>query len=576
MKGITQILKNHKWAIIIAFVAAIIVAFPQLYLRYDNQDSYQGIELFGINDEIAWLSRVREASDGYPALGNAYFKDGKDAPYIIQPLGSAIIAYLGKPFSLDINNTILLSRLLLSFLVFLIIYGFIYFLSRTKLTALATSSFLFLGNSLFNSVGIFNVLAGESPSLRYVNYTRPVNPLMTSFFFFGFLLCFWLFLERKQWRWGILSTLLLGLSFYDYFYTWTFLYAFVGVLILIFFFQKKWLDLKRVGLVLLGASIIAIPYIINLYQATTYPTYAEVGQRVGLMEGRGLTFGFLVPSLFILFLLFFPRKWKERYFFSLALIIAPFIVLNQQIITNKVLQSGHYHWYFHLPLTAVFLLLMFFYWISRKGWHDFKKTVAISIIIISILTGILVQNSSYAEKKEGIIEWQRYGPVMNWLNENAGKDEVVFADNATAFLVVIYTPLNVFYHPSVGGCLTATTERLTSTMFLYYRLAGVDSSEAERVFTKDRLNISKALYGMYFREPISNDQYLPDEVLSDLIQQYQELLSVSTSDFFKEMLEKYWVKYLVWDTKNNPFWQLDQYPFLEKAAVIDDFIIYQK
>lgn len=564
-----QALKNHKWAVILALIAAVVIACPQPYLRYDLGGAYRGIELFGINDEISWLSRVREAYDGHPGLGNAYFKEGKDDPYVIQPLGSAIIGSLGLVFGLDINNTILLSRILFSFLVFLLIYGFILLFTKEKLIALATSSFLMVGNSLFSRPAVFNILKGESPRTNFINYTRPVNPLMTHFFFFGFLLFFWLFYEKKQWRWGILSALFLGLSFYDYFYTWTFLYSFLGVLALIFLFQKRWQEFKRIGLIVLGASIIAIPYLVNLYQVTIWPTYIEVSTRVGLVENRALVIGLVVPLMLLIFLLFFPRKWRERYYFALALLIAPFIVLNQQVITGRVLHSGHYHWYYNMPLAIILLLLIFF------SYFPFKKILAALVVIISIGTGIFVQSSSYAVHREGILEWQKYGPLMDWLNKNAEKEEVIFSNNQVAFLIVIYTPLNVFYHSTVGGTLSATHERLLNTLFLYYRLAGVGSNEVEQVFTKDRGSISEALYGTHFRESTGQDGYLPEELLSDLIGQYQESLKVSTGDFFKGMLERYGVKYLVWDRKTNPQWQLDQYPFLKKVAEIEDFALYQ-
>ena len=564
-------LKNHQWAILLALIAGVLIAFPQLYLRYDNQTSYQGVELLGMEDEEPWLSRVREVYDGYPLLNNPYLKEGKSDPYLYQPLGSNIIVSLGRIFSLDINNAILLSRFLFSFLVSLLIYGFVLLFTKEKLVALATSSFLMLGNSLFARRAIFQILQGESPSSTYLNYTRPVNPLMTHLFFFGFLVCFWLFLEKKQWRWGVLSALTLGLSFYDYFYTWTFLYAFLGVLILIFLLRKKWHDAKRIGLVLFGASLIALPYLFNLYRATLHPNYAEVSQRF-IVENRGFILGLAVPLLLVVFLLFFSRKKKEQYYFGLALVVAPLIVLNQQFITGKILMTDHYHWYFNLPLAIIFSLLIFFFWISKLNWPIFKKTSAILIIIISILMGLWIQNNSYTKNKDRIIGLQRYGPVMEWLSQNAPKEEVVFANEETSHLVVIYTPLNVFYHGVARMTLAATTARLQNTIFLYYRLDGLTQDKIIEVFFKDRVEISHLVYGMNFR----GDREMPDELLLGIIQKGQDSFSLSTSDFFKGMLDQYQVSYLVWDKKQNPRWQLDQYPFLEKVAEIGDFAIYKK
>ena len=94
-----QILKNHKWAIFLAILTGVIVAYPQVYLRWDLGDSYQGIGLMGASDdESAWMSRVKEVQDGHPTFSSVHFKDGKNDPYLFQPLGTMIVAYSGKLF----------------------------------------------------------------------------------------------------------------------------------------------------------------------------------------------------------------------------------------------------------------------------------------------------------------------------------------------------------------------------------------------------------------------------------------------------------------------------------------------
>ncbi|MDO8559291.1 MAG: hypothetical protein Q7R84_03070 [bacterium] len=565
----TQILKNHKWAIFLAILTGVIVAYPQVYLRWDLGDSYQGIGLMGASDdESAWMSRVKEVQDGHPTFSSVHFKDGKNDPYLFQPLGTMIVAYSGKLFSLNINDTILLSRLFFPFLLFLIIYAFLFFFTKEKLISLSIPSVLLLAISIFNR--------GAFLKPYYLLLTRPVNPAMTWIFFFGFLLFFWLFMERKQWRWGILSALMLGLSFYDFLYTWTFLYAFCGVFILIFLCQKKWQDIKKIAIVLFGSVLIAIPYFINLYQAATYPTFGEVGARAGLMGGRELSMGILPPMLLVVFLIFFPKKWKERYYFALALVITPFVILNQQLITGKALSPSHYHWYYHKPLALIFSLMIAFSFLSWRKWQFAKKVLAISLIAVSISLGIFVQSISYADSKPSIIKIQKYGPVIDWLNENSKKEGVVFSNDAIANLVVTHTSLNVFYHHSAKFSLAATTERLINILFLYYRLDGVSESQAKEVFLRDRADISWTIYGIYYRDLFGEYENIPDEVLLDLVQKYKESLATVTPDLFKEMLQRYEVNYLIWDKESNPQWQFDQYPFLKKVAEIGEFSIYAR
>ena len=130
-----ELIKNHKWAILFAIVAAVIIAYPQIHLRY--QDYYQGIErLNASDDESPWLSRVREVQDGHLLMSNPYFKDAKNDPYLVQPMGSIMVAYLGKFFSFDINNTILFARIFFISIVFLFIYAFILLTTNKKIVAL--------------------------------------------------------------------------------------------------------------------------------------------------------------------------------------------------------------------------------------------------------------------------------------------------------------------------------------------------------------------------------------------------------------------------------------------------------
>src|SRR3990167_6714930 len=106
MTRLRNILTEHKLAVVLAILTALIVAFPQIYFRIDQKEVYQGIEL--VNNS-PWLPRVREVQDGHLNWGSIYYKEGKDLPYLFQPFGSMVVAYMGQAFSLDIGDTILLS-----------------------------------------------------------------------------------------------------------------------------------------------------------------------------------------------------------------------------------------------------------------------------------------------------------------------------------------------------------------------------------------------------------------------------------------------------------------------------------
>lgn len=579
MGRILQLIKNHKWAVFFAIIVAIITAAPQIYFPIQHGESYQGMFWTCTDNEDAYLSRIREVQDGYASQSSVPFNYGKDSPYLEPPLSEILVAYLGKVFFLDINGTILLARLVFAFIGFIVVYGFALLLSKEKLTAISASIVLFLANSLFSRTGLIALLQGESPGALFINFFRPIYPQVSLCFFFAFLFFFWLFFEKKQWRWGIISSFILGLSFYIYPFNWTFLYVFCGVLLFIFFLKKQWPDLKRIALLVLGSILVAIPYFLNFYNALLHPNFGEVSLRWGLIDSRQPLLGFLVPGLFIIFLLFFPKKWKERYIFSLALLLTPFIVLNQQLITGKMMEFGHYHWYINQPIAIVFLIIILFYW--AKIIHDkyqflrkinLVKILAISMIGIGLYTGIIIQKVSYQACEAEILSEQRYAPVVQWLNTNAGKDEVVLADKRSSAFISIYTSLNLFDGPQGYYYISASQEKMLDSLFLFYRLAGLKSEDAKVIFLsgKERGYISRGAFGEYYKEKMGGEENIPDEILLDFAGKYQDFLLIPLDRFLKIND----IKYIVWDRKNYPQWQLGQYQFLKSVYEKDDFTIY--
>lgn len=576
-----QLLKNHKWAVIFALLAGLIVAFPQIYFSYNNADQYQGIYVATTDNEFSYLARIQEVRDGHFGLGNAISKDGKEDPYIQAPLGEILIAYLGKIFFLDLNGSILLARVLFTFLIFLCIYGLVFLFTKKKTTAVAAAIAVCLAKSLLSRGGIMALLSGGSPTTLFLDFYRPVQPQASTLFFFAFLLLFWIFFDtstqlsvKKRRFFGIVSALILGSSFYIYPYTWSFLYVFLGVLCLILLFQRKWPDVKRIILLALGGIIIAIPYFLNIYKSTLQPYFVEVSRRFGLVETHQLVLGFLVPSLFVIFLLFFPRKWRERYVFSLALLIAPFIVLNQQLITGRDFHSGHYHWFIHQPLAIIFLVIIAFYWAEKLLKKAYiPKILTLLVIGASIYTGTIIQAASYNASRDQILYDQRYSPVIKWFNAHAQKDEVFLADPHQGDVLSVYTPLNAFYNYRSCIYFSASNERIINALFLFYRLNGLAGEDAKDLFfqKQERYRLVKDIYGIYYRDMVGDAAGIPDEVLLSLVEKYKDFLRIPLDMF----LVANDVEYITWDTKNYPRWQLDQYSFLDNIYNEGDFKIYQ-
>jgi len=393
MNKLRHFIHEHYIAIVLGCVLAFVSILPQVYLRIDHRDDgvYQGIELI---PDSPWSPRIREMQDGN-GFGSIYFHEGKDDPYLFQPLGAWSVAKIGNLFSLDINNTILLSRIILSFLSFLFLYIFVFLTSREKYVALLSASVLLFAESMLSVYGIKQFLSGLSPD-DFLRIARPLNPGMIYILLFGALISLWFFYKKRDFTTSILSSVCIGLNFYNYFYTWTYLFAFGGLLTLFHFFHKEWKRGYEIMFVYIGALIVAVPYGFNLLGAMMHPAYTETGIRFGIVETHQPLFvGYMVILALILFVWKFPREDRVRFNFGLALLLTPFITLNQQLITGKVLQATHYHWFFHKPVAIIFIAIIVFSLLKKSTGKTYYYAGITLVIALSIFFGFFVQIDSY-------------------------------------------------------------------------------------------------------------------------------------------------------------------------------------
>ena len=572
MTNFLNLIKEHKWAIILAILVGIIMAAPHIYFIIDNQDTYQGIFMVGL-DEGPYLSRIQESRDGHYWLSNPFWAEGKDNPYLWPPLPENFASFFGKILGLGLINTVLFENFAFPFFLFLILYALIYQLTEKKSFSLFSSFLIMLTPNLTDPQALWQLIANQKTTDTFLVYSRLISPQVHSLFLFGFFLSFLIFLKKKNWIIGILSGIILGLSFYVYPFTWMFIASFLFFLVLIFIFKKEWVEIKNIIWISLIALLIALPFLINLLQAMQSEFYPEVSFRYGWVKSHSPQIG--VTSLILLgsFLLFFPKKSGKKYDFSLAIVLTPLILLNQQIITGYFLGPARYHNYYYKPFALIFILIIIYSLIKKTKKFFIWKGLVLLLILLSVFNAYLVQKNSYITYESFGIESQKYAPVFDWLNQNSQKDEVVLANSYLSDLVPIYTSLNAMANLDAHYSLTSNQE-LSERMFLLYRLDGIGRGyfeETKEIFYSNRERISKDIYAQKYQEEFGSYEMIPDEKIDLLIKGYFNSLAVPT----KDVLEKYQVKYLIWDILEDPNWKISQYPFLEEVYQKNNLKIYR-
>ncbi|OGY63534.1 MAG: hypothetical protein A3I89_02150 [Candidatus Harrisonbacteria bacterium RIFCSPLOWO2_02_FULL_41_11] len=568
----------EKYAVVLLSIAiGVLIIAPAAYFRYWD-GGYKGADFFGSGNEDFYLAQIQEIYDGHWSLGNVYLAEGKNDPYVQQPLPAMMVAFLGKILGVSSRDINLLTKFLFPAILTVIAYLFFSNVFGRKDIAIVMTGFVMLVQAswifLNPSAWLPFFLKGEFVGVNhnFISYARPINPQISSLFFFGYLLCAWKFLfgqlsQKSEKIYGIAGAIIWGLSFYVYFFTFSFLSVLNGVLLLWFGYAKDWRQLKKMLLVSAGASLLALPYLLHLLKMMQSPWYIQLTRRLGMADTRQFIFSRVWWGVTALFLLLYWGS-REVKIFILAFLATAFIVTNQQMLTGKTLSlPAHYHWYYIAPIGGAILIYLFFSYFEKIVPLWASRAAMILLLGLFFYAGILYQKTSYLLGKEWAISSQRYAPVFSWLEQNISKESSIFANQDLSNLIPDYTRHNVYR--GTGDTLISE-ERLKHPLYIYFYLNGVTKDSAGDYFYNNRNPIGAEIFGQYYRQKNGCYGCFSDDILNTWISEYQSFLE---KDFVTE-LKKYPADYVIWDKAQNPEWRLDRF-FTDKTYEVDNLVIFK-
>lgn len=563
--------KKHWLGLVLSIVIGAIIAAPPIIFRFS--DYYQGVDMLKTNTETHYLTQIQEVYDGHSDLGNPFYADLKDELYLFPPLSPNIMATFGKLFSLSAVEAVMIFRFFITALLSFFIYLFCFFVTGRRMVGLVAAPFVLLGYSLMDPGNIINAFRNGAwlQEKTFIDYGRPINPQLSSLFFFVYLVFFWKYLQEKsKLRYGILSILFLGFSFYVYLYTWTFIFSLNAFLFIIYAIKKDWLKVKKIIGVSAVAGLIGIPYLIHVFAVSSHQWYAESARRFGFINSREPNVSRLVLALLILFGVSFKKFATQIRLFFLAFFLTALFVVNEQIITGFYIFNHHYHWYYITPLAIIFLVVWLFTILTKFSIRRlFVRALTAALVVLFLFNGIQAQIESYAHNLPAVIEEQRHTPLFTWLNEEDKKDVAVFTPLPLADLVLSLTHANV-YHDGTGMYTLVPDERLMHIYTAYRYLDRVPKDDIENYLDTHRDEVSFFVFGYAYRlQKGGCTGCIPDSVLESIATEYKNL----SDENFIEYLKQYPVDYIIWDKKENPDWELDRFS-LDKVQEFGEIVVY--
>src|SRR3989344_1130028 len=459
--------KSHRIPLVVLIAFAFLTLLVEVqwvaYPFYAGE-AYQGINIahFG-NDVHLYLSRAKEVLEGN-GVGQPFLAEAKDLPDAFQSNTEQILLTPLRIIGLDSVDVVTLYNILNTvgvFLLFVLIYLFIYALSADVLLAATCAIFAIGGYVLVqNGTVLMWILRGNSLVYGAPNiFGRSADPYTALVPLFGFLILTYRAatarFERlsrntlRPYAYVLGAGALLGLLFYDYFYAWTFALGFLGALTLTSLAWRKWhAALAAVAVGCIGVAIGAYK-LVGFYQLFTSALGAQIAYFFLAEQSRALiasSTGIVVGLLMAVY--FYVRRDDRNNFFLLALWMAGWIALEQQVITGKMVQYGHYYWYFVVPVSILLGIYMAVRLVP-EGKRRWRVWLCGGLIALAFLNTIAGQYKSFWPTVPEKMREQDFASIL-WKLREMPKG-VLFGDpggDSYNMLTTIYTAHDNYWIPA--------------------------------------------------------------------------------------------------------------------------------
>ncbi|GEM_PF-3043625 len=586
IQKIKLIMKEHYFIIVLSFLLTVMIFAPFLAFPFVLKDEYRGINInmFG-SDAHFYLTRGREVLEGH-GLGSPVLKEGKNDqdPYfsysdyiLLAPI--KLLGLAGNANIVAVYNTY---NFIGVFALIILIYFLILQLSGKKL--LATAAALF-------AIGGYSIVYRKTLFYNDFNiYARAIYPFINSVILLAYLNFLVKSLYSDKLKYKIFAGAFFGLLFYIYFYAWTFALALNGSLFLVFLFKKDWPALKKVFWISAIGLALGAYNLVMLFLSLNSAAGKQLAYFMWASYGRTPIFskiGFITLLIFVAY--FYKRRADKNWPIILALILSGWVALNQQIISGRILQYGHYYFYFVVPLS----IIASFYMVWRLLVNEkLKKCLFILLIAVVFINTAGGQYKSFFTTLNFKKQEQNYRPLIDTLNADK-KPGVILADVSHEYLFTIYTPHDLFWQ-QIATLSRVPEQRLKDTLFVYYYL----NKEARNNFHAYLTEIGndKAARGTYYkvlfrnwegylsgydfynyqRKVVAGDEELAGKrpaLIGELSREYEEM--VLKNGGFGALLKKYGVNYIVWDKNINPEWDLSDISGLKEVTSFNNLYLYR-
>jgi hypothetical protein len=564
MNKLRSLIKEHRWGVGFALFFGLLMVLPYISFPMQMGNLYQGVGRVMADDTLFYLARIRDAMDGHLNLSNAYLWEHKEGfpqqLFFVEDL----LGITYRLLHLDIISGFIATTAIASFIAAMLVYAISYLISQSKKSSVYATFFLF--------IGIFPI-----------SFLRPVSPQVNVLFWLFQILILILCLKRPMTkRLLALNSLAFGLLFYVYPYYWTHLVVTYALFIVYAWFIDR-VRAKRLFLSAVGGCVLAIPYFLLSMRTSQLPEFSESLLRMGMVQTH-MPGSFVTLACVCLCSVIFGISWIKGFrpslitSFLIASLIAVAIATNQQVITGKDMVFSSHYLQIAVFLSVFFLLGLVSFIDARCSPRKWWSFGAICLLTIVSVFGFKQYVSLFGSISEYDVRVQSYRPAIDWLNEHAQKDSVVYANEELSNLITVYTSANVFFSGNISSFICTNQEVVRRFIYNYF----FEDFTPEMILQNERIvfngqyvtQAGKLRQGNKIREILGLDPVLNDVIHQQAIQSVMDQAKEIQSTDIDSMRDVYRVDYVVWDTLINPNWKLYLHPKVVSEYQDGRFVIY--
>jgi len=384
-----------RWGLLAASVLTLLSLYPQFHLWSNRGESWEHAVAYnqGLGDEVAYAAYVNALIDGRPRRNDPYTRrdDRAHAPlpeslFSIQFVPAYAIALPARALGMSATTAFMFLTPLVAFTSGLAVFLLVFIVTGSnRIAACGVLVVLCLG-TLAAAEGTFTNFVGSERHFDYFPFLRRYQPAASFPLFLMFLILVWKSftkLTRPVWA-GLLAGMVLALLVFSYFYLWTAAMAWLVLLALLWLIARPE-DRKSVVRFCAAVATISvaalIPYFILISRSGATSGSVQLlvsSRRPDLFSAAELLAGLLLLIVAVGIKRRSIDLYDRQVILTISFALLPFVVLNQQLITGRVMQPIHYKGFVtSYAVLIAFVLASGLRWRRRSGerWQLSKRAL---------------------------------------------------------------------------------------------------------------------------------------------------------------------------------------------------------